>query len=227
MPSSPPGQATQASQQRGARDRSATVRNRRWYYLVHHLRRSGYFSDAALQRRDPVLYHQYKGRYQTAAEQATPFAPGTSLVDRMYHDIDQQTAHTAVTQHQQAQAQLLALLAAAESSTTAPPVARPGPDDDTYQETEDDGDSNENPPSAHCSNRPPVVASDEEGEEELPTAGREIMAQDLVALFEQRFLAGQELEFDYSQVDHNPAYDDVALQERDYEDAYFDSEEPN
>ncbi|KAJ1973489.1 hypothetical protein H4R35_004092 [Dimargaris xerosporica] len=230
MPSSPTGRADQACRQLGTRNRSAVVRNRRWYFLVHHLRPSGYFSDAALQQRDPVLYHQYKGRYQTAAERTTPFAAGTSLVDRMYYDIDQQAAHVAVTQHHQAQVQLRALLAAAESSASAPSEAKSGSDDDTYQETEDiDGSNDDNiTPGAHCSGRPLAVASDEEeNEEQVPTAEREIMAQDLVALFEQRFLAGQEHDFDYRQVDYNPAYDDVVLQEQDHEDAYFDSEEPS
>ena len=46
------------------------------------------------------------------------------------------------------------------------------------------------------------------------------------AEMELRFVNGEDGDFDYKSVDHDESYDDRIIQERDLEEAWFDTEEP-
>ncbi|KAJ3218677.1 hypothetical protein HDU67_004459 [Dinochytrium kinnereticum] len=65
-------------------------------------------------------------------------------------------------------------------------------------------------------NGPPTLSFDE----------REELRVEFIRIIKERFLAGLDESFDYSRVDANEAFDDLGQMERDAEDAYFDSEEP-
>ncbi|KAI8081789.1 coiled-coil domain-containing protein-domain-containing protein [Halteromyces radiatus] len=67
---------------------AATRHNRRYHYLVHHLRPSGYFSEHAIQLRAPSLYEEYIGQYIPDEERYAPFEDDMTLVDRVYHSMD-------------------------------------------------------------------------------------------------------------------------------------------
>ena len=43
---------------------------------------------------------------------------------------------------------------------------------------------------------------------------------------QDRFIRGEDTDFDYNTVDTNADYDDLNLKERDEQDKYFDEEEP-
>ncbi|XP_030330873.1 coiled-coil domain-containing protein 97 [Strigops habroptila] len=58
-------------------------------------------------------------------------------------------------------------------------------------------------------------------------AERELLRAEFVSRMFQRFLDGQDGDFDYSQVDGNAELDDLELAERDAEERYFDAEEPS
>ena len=52
--------------------------------------------------------------------------------------------------------------------------------------------------------------------------------KEFLRLMHLRFLDGKdEQDFDYSTVDDNVEYDDSTVRNRDFEDEYFDSEEPS
>lgn len=72
------------------------VSNRRYEYLKRHLRKSSYFSDEAMQQREPVLYEQYVGQYQSEQEKTMPFANDVTLVQRVLSNIDRHYANEQV-----------------------------------------------------------------------------------------------------------------------------------
>lgn len=55
--------------------------------------------------------------------------------------------------------------------------------------------------------------------------GKEDASDEWRTIMRQRFLDGQDPSFDYGSVDNNAEYDDALQEQRDREDAYFDSQE--
>ncbi|XP_033734116.1 coiled-coil domain-containing protein 97-like [Pecten maximus] len=66
----------------------------------------------------------------------------------------------------------------------------------------------------------------EKEEEEISVERKSEMREEMFRIMQERFLSGQEQQFDYSQVDDNTEYDDLDLLDKDEEEKYFDSEEP-
>ncbi|KAJ1912124.1 hypothetical protein IWQ60_009811 [Tieghemiomyces parasiticus] len=298
---------------------AVTARNRRLYYLQTVLRPAGYFDLPALQKRDPVLYHDMYGQYESAEQRHTPFPAQVSLVDRMYYDIDQQIAHDAVAEHYEQSPSSgpvgIAGSATREKDTAVDPAtgatvvlppmgklyhhevqdkagwpyepkAGVEEDRDNYEEEEDDEDKEDDesdggmavdtvaqpqrpahaprsvrmaskpvrrlplapPPSTNVfpraldcpaetlvaapNSHPPTDEVDQNGPPDgvlspLNVQDMALLEDEMVDVFMQRFLAGQDTEFDYQRVDRNADYDDPRLVNADCEDSYFDSEEPN
>ncbi|KAJ1963106.1 hypothetical protein IWQ62_003320 [Dispira parvispora] len=222
-------------------------KNRRLYYLTHVLRPQGYFSDAEMQQRDPVLYHEYVGQYIPDTLQWAPFPTDLGLVDRVYYGIDQENAQQLVEHHRRSQRVV--------EDTDADPSGQPtsSQEKSTALNVEPAagsnspvlGDGNQwylhrhstlvlgNSATKTTSASPPdnPQVQPKEGKrpndtvQHLDTRERQLLYQDLVSIFEQRFLAGEDRDFDYSLVDSNPSYDDVHQLEQDQQDAYFDAED--
>nr|XP_033812982.1 coiled-coil domain-containing protein 97 [Geotrypetes seraphini] len=55
---------------------------------------------------------------------------------------------------------------------------------------------------------------------------RALLREELVTQMHQRFLDGRDRDFDYSEVDNNPDFDNLDIVTRDEEESYFDEEEP-
>lgn len=69
---------------------------------------------------------------------------------------------------------------------------------------------------------------DEEAEPWVPDAAeRALLREEFTSRMHQRFLDGQDGDFDYSQVDENPELDNLDIVSRDAEERYFDAEEPS
>ncbi|KAI8972135.1 coiled-coil domain-containing protein-domain-containing protein [Pilobolus umbonatus] len=64
------------------------VRNRRYEYLKRYLRNSEYFSDEAMQLRDPFLFDVFVRQHQP--EEIQPFEEDVTLVERILGNIDRQ-----------------------------------------------------------------------------------------------------------------------------------------
>ena len=55
---------------------------------------------------------------------------------------------------------------------------------------------------------------------------RDMLHNEFKLIMQQRFLSGEDEDFDYSQVDYSEEYDNLDLRTQDEEEAYFDQEEP-
>ncbi|CAG2067343.1 unnamed protein product [Timema podura] len=55
---------------------------------------------------------------------------------------------------------------------------------------------------------------------------RELLRDEFVTSMYQSFLDGKDVDFDYSTVDENPAFDCLKVEDQDEEEKYFDSETP-
>lgn len=66
----------------------------------------------------------------------------------------------------------------------------------------------------------------EKDEDEISDEKKSELREEMYRIMQERFLSGQEQQFDYSKVDDNTEYDDLDLIDKDEEEKYFDSEEP-
>ncbi|KAI7856091.1 coiled-coil domain-containing protein-domain-containing protein [Circinella umbellata] len=189
------------------------IHNRRYEYLKRHLHGSSYFSDESMQQLDPVLYEQFIGQHLTQDEKDHPYDPEENLVQRLLGNMDRRNAH------EQVQRQKLI-------------------DEEQFEEEDEDSEDEDGDlkmgESTYNNNNIMVtdeeeterVERDEENEEDIEKmmAFREQQRLELVRLLEERFLSGKDTKFDYTTVDKNEAYDDIAQQEQDIHDQYFDEE---
>lgn len=54
---------------------------------------------------------------------------------------------------------------------------------------------------------------------------KHMLHEEFLSVMQDKFMRGEEEQFDYSAVDTNDEYDDLTIRERDEEEQYFDSEE--
>ena len=54
---------------------------------------------------------------------------------------------------------------------------------------------------------------------------KQMLHEEFLSIMQDKFMRGEEEEFDYSAVDTNDEYDDLTIRERDEEEQYFDNEE--
>lgn len=52
-----------------------------------------------------------------------------------------------------------------------------------------------------------------------------MLHEEFLSAMQDKFIRGEEEEFDYSAVDTNSEYDDITMRERDEEEQYFDKED--
>ncbi|CAG8546688.1 6995_t:CDS:2 [Funneliformis mosseae] len=143
------------------------ILNRRFKYLTTKLDNTSYFSNEAMEMREPSLYEDYVGQYIPEEERYQPFDDDVNLINRVYYDLDQNYIHDSVT--------------------------------------------------SAVNNEVPQI-SDEEKEQ---------LRADLVDIMREKFMSGEDPDFDYDSVDFNEEYDDIYTQEQEIHEKYFDNEEPN
>lgn len=85
--------------------------------------------------------------------------------------------------------------------------------EDGAQEEEDDEEDDDN---------------EVEGKEWQPTTEEKaLLREEFISRMHQRFLDGKDKDFDYSEVDENPDYDNLDIVSRDAEEKYFDEDDDN
>lgn len=52
-----------------------------------------------------------------------------------------------------------------------------------------------------------------------------MLHEEFLSVMQDKFMRGEEEEFDYNAVDTNSEYDDVTIRQRDEEEQYFDEED--
>ncbi|KAI9030804.1 coiled-coil domain-containing protein-domain-containing protein [Phycomyces nitens] len=213
----------------------ANARNRRFVYLQSVLRNSEYFSDESLQLRDPVLYEYFIGKYTPASKRTEPFASDVKLVERVLSDIDRDYVEQQLKLSREREQEQFEEEEEEEEEEddedeeedekdTKVDLKMKGkatdvhvPDRECLMDTSDDESMKDDSLNTHGQD---LMDDTEEG-----VASREDQRKEFVRIMEERFLIGNDTDFDYSAVDYNEAYDDLDQQERDAHDRYFDDEE--
>ncbi|KAI8070850.1 coiled-coil domain-containing protein-domain-containing protein [Gongronella butleri] len=210
-----------------------TIHNRRYNYLVHHLRPDGYFDENDVRLREPVLFEEHIGQFMTPEERAAPYPDDMTLMDRIFHGIDRRYVQDQWDREKQRQRQQLPEEESDEDDA----------EDDQDDDAGKDGGENDvvmtdvqssssknlsiNKRAAQQDENDGDDSDQEEGETDL--SGVDLVQRErwneLTQLLEERWLDGLDINFDYAQVDDNPDYDDLRQLNQDMQDDYFDTEE--
>ncbi|XP_036828183.1 coiled-coil domain-containing protein 97 isoform X2 [Oncorhynchus mykiss] len=174
------------------------VRNQR-YAALRELQREGqYFSEDQMRSREPLLYEQYIGQYLTEEEllhRSLEAMQGGAGEERGPGGAEGGLAHLLLTSYQERLIQ---------------------------SRLQEEQDREEN------------ALEEEEGEEggglgaegyEPTPQEKALLRDEFITQMYQRFLDGHDKDFNYSEVDGNPDYDNLDIVNRDAEEKYFDEDE--
>ncbi|KAJ3229364.1 hypothetical protein HDU81_005426 [Chytriomyces hyalinus] len=227
-------------------------RNRRFTYLsrlasdpstVSATDPAFYFSDTAMRMRDPQLFDFYVGRHVPESERTQPFATSVSLVDRIFHSVDERAYFEQlgvdVEMFGNAPAGPNAFVAAAAAvEETTEDVEELESDDEegkqAYEEkrrrrvvqaalsrslvVQSSGGGGVTP-------QPHNTNGEASAEDADTNVDREELRKEFIRIMKERFLDGRDQEFfDYTHVDENSEFDDFVEVGRDAEERYFDEE---
>ncbi|XP_041830264.1 coiled-coil domain-containing protein 97 [Melanotaenia boesemani] len=172
------------------------VRNQR-YAALRALQREGkYFSEEQMRIREPLLYEQYIGQYLTDEEVLE--RSQDAMLDGAEMAPGGGTgglAHLLLDSYQE---RLIQNRLQEEQER----------EDDAQEEDEDDDD-----------------VGVQRTEWEPTPAEKALLREEFISQMHQRFLDGKDKDFNYSEVDENPDYDNLDIVSRDAEDRYFDEDD--
>lgn len=191
------------------------ARSRRLYYLDNILRSQEYFALEEIQHREPAFYQlEFLDAFTRAKQLASEArarkreANAESIVDQLLSRIDRAEY--------------------ARAGDMARSMARET--EEEFEEEEEDEDDEEEEGKRDRrgghENGPEAEEDDEEDEEAslAPEDDPEAVSE-FIRATEQRWLAGQDPNFDYATVDLNEDNDDPRIRDQDAEDAYFGEED--
>ncbi|CAB4440766.1 hypothetical protein RhiirA5_496003 [Rhizophagus irregularis] len=174
------------------------ILNRRYKYLTTMLDNTSYFGDEAIEMREPSLYEDYVGQYIPEEERYKQFDDDVDLIDRVYYDIDQSYIHDRL----QEEKRIL--------------------EEQEEEEEEEEEEENEIEKKVKGDGM-----ADNEDVPQISEEEKQQLRADLVDIMRNKFMSGDDPDFDYDAVDFNEEYDDVNVQEQEIQEKYFDNEEPN
>ncbi|XP_017859922.1 PREDICTED: coiled-coil domain-containing protein 97 [Drosophila arizonae] len=198
--------------------RGVCIKNRRYHAMQQLLQQGEYFSEHEMMQRAPELYQELVGQYLTEQEKK----------QRDSYDV-RNTSFSGILMHTLEQKQREELLQQKVDINTEmhePPTANvecevPAACRQQWGGFEDDEpvacSSSRNTQSPLAPNNHIVTA------EYYNPGERELLRNEFMGLMKERFLSGQDTDFDYTAVDDNAQLDDLKQIERDEEDAYFES----
>ncbi|XP_060946204.1 coiled-coil domain-containing protein 97 [Limanda limanda] len=180
------------------------VRNQR-YAALRVLQTEGqYFSEEQMRIREPLLYEQYIGQYLTdeevlerSQEAMLDGAPGGAGGPGAPAGGPGGLAHLLLNSYQE---RLIQNRLQEEQER----------EEGALEEDEDDEDDD---------NRV------QEKEKEPTAEEKTLLREEFISQMHQRFLDGKDKDFNYSEVDENPDYDNLDIVNRDAEEKYFDDDE--
>lgn len=205
------------------KDRATVVKNRR-YGAVARLEAEGYFDEDEMKRRDPLLYDQMVGRYLT--EEEVKAEADRQMRDYRFSSWLLQQADSKVTSalyQWQLQREL--------QQTEEDEESDEGDDDNEADKLEKPhpGSSSAGGQDLHrrcADNRNGEPAAGGGYPRQPDDAERNALREEFLHIMQERFIDGEDRNFDYGQVDDNDEYDDIELETADAEERYFDVEEP-
>ncbi|XP_065820453.1 coiled-coil domain-containing protein 97 [Labrus bergylta] len=174
------------------------VRNQR-YAALRALQREGqYFSEEQMRTREPLLYEQYIGQYLTDEE----------VLERSQEAM-QDDAQGAPAGGAGGLAHLL--LNSYQERLIQNRLQEEQEREEGAQEEEEEDEEEEYPPQP-------------KGWEPSPEE-KALLREEFISQMHQHFLDGKDKDFNYSEVDENPDYDNLDIVSRDAEDKYFDEDD--
>lgn len=214
-------------------------KNRRYIALQQLIDGKEFFSDWEMRNREPLLYDQMIGQYQTSEESKVALhAEGGShfgeKLSSVFMDFYESKNAEDERNRQQEEEDREGVFDGNFSSVSAP-FSKPmrgtvkqmremrlekkrtaGRTTESSDESEMEDEEEED----EDSQRRPYIS--------IPREEKDRLRAEFTAYMHERFLTGGDSDvFDYSTVDNNPEYDSLELMDRDAEDSYFDSEEPS
>ncbi|KAM3599062.1 uncharacterized protein V6R79_026147 [Siganus canaliculatus] len=176
------------------------VRNHR-YAALRALQKEGqYFSEEQMRQREPLLYEQYVGQYLTDEEvlERSQEAMKDSAQEASGSEPGG-LAHLLLSSYQERLIQ---------DRLQEEQEREDGAEEEDEDESEDDADSG-----VH------------QQEVEPTPEEKALLREEFISQMHQRFLEGKDKDFNYSEVDENPDYDNLDIVSRDAEDRYFDEDD--
>lgn len=172
------------------------VKNHR-YAALRALQKDGdYFSEEQMRRREPLLYEQYIGQYLT--DQEVLERSQEAMQDGEAEGSSGALANLLLNSYQE---RLIQNRLQEEQER----------EDGALEEEEEEEDEDD------------VQAGEQQWE---PTAEEKAqLREEFISQMHQRFLDGKDTDFDYSEVDENPDYDNLDIVSRDAEEKYFDEDD--
>lgn len=184
--------------------KASIVRNRRFGALQKLLdKKDEHFSELEMMKREPTLYEQLVGQYLTEQEkQMRDRCDNPTFLGALLKGIEMEhlREHT-------------------ERAIQAPSM------DDSDDDDDEDGDAVAGSSSLwgefdDAPKRP--VEKKRSPRKRASESERDELKREFIEIMYQKFIAGQDKEFDYSGVDTNAEYDDLEMQTQDEQDKYFD-----
>ncbi|XP_006812209.1 coiled-coil domain-containing protein 97-like [Saccoglossus kowalevskii] len=186
------------------------VRNRRYEAMKELTNKGSYFSEDAMQERDPLMYEHYIGQYLTKQEKEERMKKidqsdlrfSTILMDFM----DRKDIEENLEKQKEAEDDMLE-------------------EEDTDTEDEEDEKM--------------VFASREDDESDdsdsalkdtdiaITAEEKNMLRLEYLKTMQIRFISGNDKDFDYSAVDNNVDYDSLDLRQQDEQEKYFDDDVPS
>lgn len=194
------------------------VRNRRYAALVKLIKDKKYFDEGEMRSRDPLLYEQLIGQYQSAdAKRANrrPDPKTDTLVDVLLQGIDHDF-NKEIENRQRAEEE--DMLQNDEESQQTTVEIMPGDSDDSSDSNHQQwGNFDEPEPSTS------IKPKAKKRPAKLITAGeRDLLTEEFLGVMYSNFLSGKDTDFDYTTVDDNEEFDDIVETNQDCEDKYFE-----
>lgn len=198
------------------------VRNRRYAALLNLIKDKKYFNEGEMKSRDPLLYEQLIGQYQTPEEKRVnrrPDARTDTLVDVLLEGIDHDFNREVANQQRNEEEMMLQNDDESQQSSEVPEPSDEDEDPESNHEQWGNFDQPEtsSAPAPRKAKKRPV---------KLITAGeRSLLKEEFLGIMYSNFLSGKDSEFfDYSNVDDNEEFDDTLETDRDCEDKYFEDD---
>ncbi|EDW64799.1 coiled-coil domain-containing protein 97 [Drosophila virilis] len=199
--------------------RSVCVKNRRYHAMEQLLQKGEYFSEHEMMQRAPELYQELVGQYLTEQERK----------QRDSYDV-RNTSFSGILMHTLEQKQRDELLQQVDSGSEMQSLPAPAANVDCEVPAacrKQWGGFEDDEPVACSTSRTTQHAAAPVSRittaEYYNPGERELLRNEFMGLMKERFLSGQDKDFDYTAVDDNAQLDDLKQIERDEEDAYFES----
>ena len=221
-------------------NRSQLIKNRRYCCLLKLIHDKNYFSPSEMMGREPLLYDQLIGKYQTEAEKKAcrrPDAKTDTLVDILFQGIDRDHNTELENKQRIEENDMMDVLTLDDDEDSQDSINSDSTDPEAAEEKRSQWgnfEEKENITEQPCTSSSVVKRSKKEIKQRkklanLITAGeRDLLKDEFLGIMHSNFLSGKDREFfDYSQVDQNSEYDNIEENGQDFEDKYFDDDSQN